>query len=173
MDNGSHVFDVATYLFGGLDRVHASILLPVQNLGVEDSAHLRFIVSGAVMGSSSLSWSVAAADDRYLQVQCSRGSIMVGWRGAYVKLDGHPSTNGIDSHAFAGPYDKMAAHRSMYLQLRDAIGLGGPLWIRPEECVQISAAVRAAYRSIVSDGWEYVEGEPRARAALVAQPNLV
>jgi len=158
MDNGSHVFDVAIYLFDGLERVQASILRPLQKIEVEDSAHLRFVAAGAVMGSSSLSWSVCAVDDQYLRVHCSRGSIVVGWKAAQVKADGPADGNGKAGgwRSLGDPYDKALAHRAMYARFRDAVRFGRTLWIRPEECLQISAAVRAAYRSAVSDAWERV-----------------
>jgi predicted dehydrogenase len=160
IDNGCHVFDLGSYLFGPIARVHATLLKPVQQLAVEDSAAVRIETTDRVIGTANVSWSLQPARDSYVVIHGSRGTAEIGWQATRLKRSGE------DWHQVGGAYDKLEAHRDMCATFRDAMrGLCTP-WISAQECVQNVAAVDAAYRSLRSGSWESVStvlGAPRGR----------
>jgi len=150
IDNGCHAFDVVSYLFGNIRRVHATRLKPLQAMAVEDSATLQVWAGDGVIGRVDLSWSLAPPRDSYLVVHGSRGSIEIGWQGARLKRVGQ------EWREIGGPYDKLGAHRAMNLRFVDSIDNGTAPWISASECLQSVAAVDAAYRSLESGIAEWV-----------------
>lgn len=150
VDNGCHAFDIVSYLFGNIRRVHATRLRRLQPIEVEDSATLQVWAGDGVVGKVDVSWSLPAARDSYLVVQGSRASIEVGWTGAFLRRVGEPP------RAIGGAYDKLAAHQSMQRGFLGAIGNETAPWISASECLQVTAAVDAAYRSLESGATEWV-----------------
>jgi predicted dehydrogenase len=162
IDNGCHVFDLGSYLFGAIARVHATLLKPVQQLAVEDSAAVRIETTNRVIGTANVSWSLQSARDSYVVIHGSRGTAEIGWQATRLKRCGE------DWHQVGGPYDKLEAHRDMYAAFRDAMHGSREPWISAQECVQNVAAVDAAYRSLRSGSWESVNtvlGARRPREA--------
>ncbi|HSQ00659.1 MAG TPA: Gfo/Idh/MocA family oxidoreductase, partial [Candidatus Dormibacteraeota bacterium] len=150
IDNGCHAFDIVSYLFGNIRRVQATRLRRLQPIDVEDSATLQVWAGDGVVGRVEVSWSLPPARDSYLVVQGSRASIEVGWKGAFLHRPGKaPRTLG-------GAYDKLAAHQSMQRCFIGAIGNGTVPWISASQCLQVTAAVDAAYRSLESGSSEWV-----------------
>jgi len=150
IDNGCHAFDVVSYLFGNIRRVHATRLKPLQAMAVEDSATLQVWAGEGVVGRVDLSWSLAPPRDSYLVVHGSRGSIEIGWQGARLKRLGQ------EWRDIGGPYDKIGAHRAMNSRFVRSINSGSATWISASECLQAVAAVDAAYRSLESGIAEWV-----------------
>ncbi len=151
IDNGSHAFDLAAFLFGPLLRVHATRLKPVQELTVEDSATILVAVGGGLIGRIDLSWSLATGRETYVTVYGSRGTLEIGWRGSRLRAAGQPP------EPIGTGYDRADAHRRMLTAFRDLVmGVGRP-WVSPGECVRTVAAVDAAYRSIRTGGWVSVD----------------
>jgi predicted dehydrogenase len=150
VDNGCHALDIVSYLFGNIRRVHATRLRRLQPIEVEDSATLQVWAGDGVVGKIDVSWSLPAARDSYLVLQGSRAAIEVGWKGAFLRRTGEPP------RAVGGAYDKLAAHQSMQRGFIGAIGNGTAPWISASECLQVTAAVDAAYRSLESGSTEWV-----------------
>jgi len=165
IDNGCHAFDIVTYLFGTVARVHATRLKPVQDIGVEDSATILVAAGEGLIGRIDLSWSLATGRETYVTVYGSRGTIEVGWRGSRLRAAGRPPRE-------IGPgYDKADAHRRMMHAFQDVLdGRAGP-WITSGECLRTVAAVDAAYSSLRSGGWVPVDmmGRWDGRASLGAR----
>ena len=150
IDNGCHAFDIVSFLFGNIRRVHATRLKSLQSLAVEDSATLQVWAGDGVIGRVDLSWSLSPPRDSYLVVHGSRGSIEIGWQGARMKRVGQ------DWRKLGGPYDKIGAHRAMLSRFVGSIDNGSEPWISASECLQAVAAVDAAYRSLESGSAEWV-----------------
>ena len=150
IDNGCHAFDIVSYLFGSIRRVHATRLKSLQAVAVEDSATLQVWAGEGVVGRVDLSWSLAPPRDSYLVVHGSHGSIEIGWQGARLKRVGQAWRD------IGGPYDKLGAHRAMNGCFVDSIDNGSEPWISASECLQTVAAVDAAYRSLESGTTEWV-----------------
>jgi predicted dehydrogenase len=74
----------------------------------------------------------------------------VGWQGARLKAVGG------DWQGIGGAYDKLGAHRAMLGGFVDAMRGATPGWISARECLQVVAAVDAAYRSLESGNSEWV-----------------
>jgi predicted dehydrogenase len=150
IDNGCHALDVIYFLFGSVTRIHAIQLKPVQHLPVEDSAFLHVWAGDGVLGNVNLSWSWTTGRDTYLIVRGTRGTVEVGWQGCRVKLDG------AEWREVGGPYDKRDAHRRMHSCFAHTVALSTTPWITIPECLRVTAAVEAAYRSMRSGGWERI-----------------
>ncbi|MDX2167490.1 MAG: Gfo/Idh/MocA family oxidoreductase [Deltaproteobacteria bacterium] len=150
IDNGCHALDIVAFLFGGIRRVQATRLRALQPLAVEDSATLQVWAGEGVIGRVDVSWSLATPRDSYLVVHGSRGSLEVGWQGARLKRVGQAWEE------IGGAYDKLGAHRAMLARFVDSIDDRGAPWISPAECLQVVAAVDAAYRSLQSGSSEWV-----------------
>jgi predicted dehydrogenase len=150
VDNGCHAFDIVSFLFGSIRRVHATRLKALQSLAVEDSATLQVWAGDGVIGRVDLSWSLSPPRDSYLVVHGSRGSIEIGWQGARLKRVGQ------DWRTVGGPYDKIGAHLAMLDRFVSSIKNRSEPWISASECLQAVAAVDAAYRSLESGSAEWV-----------------
>jgi predicted dehydrogenase len=167
IDNGCHAFDIVSFLFGSVTRVHATTLKRVQPLAVEDSVSVQVRAADGIVGRVDLSWSLATGRDSYVTVYGSRGMLEVGWRSTRIKLGGD------DWHVLCGAYDKLDAHRRMlaaFVDLVESDGTAVP-WISTVECLRGVAAVEAAYRSIDSMRWEWVHPrETRSQHAVTLEP---
>lgn len=150
IDNGCHALDITAYLFGDIRRIQATRLRALQALAVEDSAALQVWAGDGVVGRVDVSWSLATPRDSYLVVHGAEGSLEVGWQGARCK------TRGGAWEGIGGAYDKLAAHRAMLGAFVEAIHGTAPGWISARECLQVVAAVDAAYRSLESGNSEWV-----------------
>ncbi len=151
IDNGCHAFDILSFLLGAVKRVHAVRLKPLQQLAVEDSASIQVEMGDGLIGRIDLSWSLSVCRDSYLVLHGSRGTLEIGWKASRLKLTGR------DWQIIGGPYDKLSAQRRMHLWFIEAISTGREAWISARECLRTVAAVDAAYRSLDSDGWQWVE----------------
>jgi predicted dehydrogenase len=151
IDNGCHAFDIVSYLFGTVTRVHATRLKPVQDIPVEDSATILVGAGRGLVGRIDLSWSLQTGRETYVTIYGARGTIEVGWRGSRLKVAGEPVRE-------IGPgYDKHEAHRRMMEAfVRVVAGRARP-WISPGEGLRTVAAVEAAYHSLRSGSWVPVD----------------
>jgi predicted dehydrogenase len=163
IDNGCHGFDIISFLFGSIRRVHATRLRSLQSIGVEDSATILVWAGDDVIGKVDLSWSIATPRDSYLVVHGSRGSVQVGWKTSGVQLASQPW------QAMGAPYDKIAAHRAMLERFALAVRNGHESWISTAECLQTVAAVDAAYRSLESGSTEWVSIQGMRELSLVSR----
>lgn len=151
IDNGSHAFDLVAFLFGSVVRVHATVLRPLQQIPVEDSATIQVQAADGVVGKIDLSWSLSTGRDSYVVVHGSRGTVEIGWRGSRVR------TAAGEWQTMGGPYDKASAQRRMHTWFMEAIAGSTEGWITARESLGAVAAVDAAYRSVESERWEWVE----------------
>jgi predicted dehydrogenase len=155
IDNGCHAFDIVSFLFGSVTRVHATLLKPLQRLAVEDSATVQIEADNGVIGRADLSWSLPIGRESYVVVHGERGIMEIGWAMSRIKLAGK------DWQPLGGSYDKIIAHQEMITCFHEVVTSGRRRWISALECLQTVAAVEAAYRSVKSGGWEWVEMERR------------
>ncbi len=151
IDNGCHAFDVVSFLFGTVSRVHATRLRPAQDIAVEDSATVLVGAGSSLIGRIDLSWSLATHHENYVTVYGSKGTVEVGWRRAQIRQgQGVP-------RAIGNGYDKYDAHQRMLTAFRDLVLGKRTPWITAAEAMRTVAAVDAAYRSLDSGAWETVE----------------
>ena len=151
IDNGSHAVDLTRFLFSPIDNVMAVSLKPVQNLKVEDSALLLVSTECGVTGKIMLSWSMKPADQDYVVIQGSKGQITVGWKEAWLRVDGQAPEK------IGGGYDKNDSHRRMMAMFRDFAQGQGAGWITEEEALSSSLVTDAAYLSMRAGRWMKVD----------------
>jgi predicted dehydrogenase len=161
-DNGCHAFDIACYLFGNAHRVLATRLKSMQPVAVEDSATMQVWAGEDVIGRIDVSWSLTPARDSYLVVHGTRASLEIGWRSSRLH---RPRQTPID---MGGAYDKLAAHRGMLACFVGAISDRSEPWISAPECLQVVAAVDAAYRSLESGTTEWVSIQGNRELSLIS-----
>jgi len=139
MDNGPHAFDLARFLVGELAQVRAEFPPNRQAIEVEDSAHIEFQTRAMpkLTGEIQLSWSEAAASDRFVEIGGSRGAISLGWND----------------------YDKAEAFAlQMQHFVQVARGQSAPL-VSPCDALANAQAIAAAYRAQQSGDWCALESE--------------
>ncbi|HLK10821.1 MAG TPA: Gfo/Idh/MocA family oxidoreductase [Candidatus Binatia bacterium] len=151
IDNGCHAFDIVSYLFGTVTRVHATRLKAVQDIPVEDSATILVAAGRGLVGRIDLSWSLQTGRETYVTIYGSRGTIEVGWRGSRLKAAGK------EPRAIGPGYDKNEAHRRMMEAFVSVVAGTAQPWISPGEGLRTVAAVEAAYHSLRSGGWVPVD----------------
>ena len=165
IDNGCHAFDIVSFLFGSIRRVHATRLKPLQALEVEDSATIQVWAGEGVVGRVNVSWSLSAPRDDYLVVHGSEATVEVGWQSCRLKRNGQPWRD------IGGAYNKIEAHRTMHACFVQSIANGGDPWISTPECLQVVATVDAAYRSLESGASEWVAIQGPRELSLVSWSN--
>ncbi len=165
IDNGCHAFDIVSYLFGSVTRVQAYLHKSQQRLAVEDGATIQVRAGDGVIGKLDVSWSLSTGRDSYVTVYGSKGTIEIGWRNSRVKLGAS------DWQPLGGAYDKIDAHRRMLSCFVETCTGGGTPWISTVECLRTVAAVEAAYRSIHSGGWEWVDMKGMRERRAGARPR--
>ncbi|HVN87205.1 MAG TPA: Gfo/Idh/MocA family oxidoreductase [Candidatus Binatia bacterium] len=153
IDNGCDAFEVIGFLLGAVARVHATVLKPLQRLAVEDSVTIEVEAQNGVVGRVDLSWSLAIGREAYVVVHGARGAIEIGWNSAALKLPGQ------DPRQIGAGYDTALAYREMTASFKEVIANARRRWITPLECLRTVAAVDAAYRSVRSGAWEWVDVE--------------
>ncbi len=154
IDNGCHAFDIVSFLFGTVSGVHTSLLRPLQDLEVEDSALIQVQAANGIIGSIELSWSYFTGRDSYLTIQGSQGAVEIGWKSSRIRCQ-----DGDWQALEGGRYCKVASHQSMYEALERLISKGGDPWISTVDALRTVAAVEASYRSLQSNLWERVEAK--------------
>ncbi|HLU39224.1 MAG TPA: Gfo/Idh/MocA family oxidoreductase [Planctomycetota bacterium] len=154
IDNGAHAVDIARFFLGPLIRVFAHFARRVQAVAVEDSVTLQLEASGGSTAVIQLSWSIDVANDWFITVCGSRGTLQVGWSGSRYRLHGQREWT-----AFGTGYDKVAAFAR---QLRDfawAVAQPGhePA-VRLEDALDSVRVIEAAYRAARVERWIPVQG---------------
>lgn len=151
IDNGCHAFDLVSFLFGTVSRVHATRLKPGQDMPVEDTATVLVGAGSALIGRIDLSWSLATYRESYITIHCTKGTVEIGWRGSQVRMgQGVPRPLG-------NGYDKHDAHRRMMGAFTQVVTAGARPWITAAEAMRTVAAVDAAYRSLDAGTWQTLD----------------
>jgi predicted dehydrogenase len=159
IDNGTHSVDIVRYFLGPIDEVLAVEGKRVQNLAVEDTASLMLRTSDGVLATVDLSWSVDRANDTYLMLYGSQGTISIGWNGARYRQASSP-----EWIEFGGGYEKIACMGAQVENFCAAIRGEQPLRISAEDAIASVAVIEAVYASLESSAWTKVR-EPRGVAA--------
>ena len=80
MDNGPHAFDLIHFLLGDIKDMSVQ-LNHVQNISVEDTAHIVCQVASGAQGVINLSWSLAVPSQNYLEIYGEDGALMLSLKG--------------------------------------------------------------------------------------------
>lgn len=157
IDNGSHAFDLVSFLFADIHAVAARLGEAPQGLEVEETASIEVTTAEGVAGTIELSWSKPSGRDDYLAIYGERGSLHIGWQRSRFERPGR------DPVWFGQTYDKVRVHNRMMERFCRVIQGVEPPWIEASESLLVAEAIEAAYRSCRSQTWEQV-GELAYRA---------
>lgn len=151
MDNGPHSADIARYLFGPIEHVFVALGRTVQEIEVEDTAHILIKSQSGVLGTINLGWSYNRYLDSFISIYGTSGTLHVGWKGLRYRLVDKP-----DWVEFGDGYNKVQAIRAQVINFIHSLqGLERPL-ITPDDALASVKVVEAAYRSLASNRWEEV-----------------
>lgn len=155
IDNGTHSVDIMRYFLGPIAEVLAVEGKRIQNLPVEDTAHLYVRSVSGVTGHIDLSWSINKELDWYLSVFGSNGTIHVGWRESRYRQN-----SSREWIVFGKGYHKVQAFRDELANFAAAVHGEDRLLINAEDALASVEAIEAAYRSLPKANWVPVSTEP-------------
>jgi predicted dehydrogenase len=147
-DHGPHAFDVVRAFAGPIQRVFAHFGRRVQQLDVEDSAHVLAEAQRGLVAAIDLSWSVDAHAEHWLELRGSAGSLRLGWQGGQVRRRDESGWR-----PFGGRYDKRLAFARQLGNFAGVADGGEAPRITPDDALDSVRAVEAAYRSAASGRW--------------------
>ena len=148
IDTGTHSVDLLRYLCGPVTAVAAYEGTRVQELPVEDTAHLVARTSRGVLGSIDLSWSCNNETDSYLRVCGTKGALTLGWARSKFR---HSNANGWIS--FGSGYNEVEALRDQIDNFCRSLRGEEEQMITSEDALASVETIAAAYRSLRCDRW--------------------
>lgn len=153
IDNGTHSVDILRYLLGSITELQVVEGRRVQNLAVEDTAHLFARTASGAMGSIDLSWSMNKVQPHFISIYGSRGSLFIGWKESRYK-----TAEAQDWTVFGKGYDKVASFANQLRNFAGAIMGVEELIITPEDAVASVRVIETAYAALRSEKWHQVSG---------------
>ena len=148
MDNGPHSVDIARYLFGPIERIHALAAPPLQDIDVEDTARLQFLTQGGVFGVADLSWTMNKMSETYVRVYGTEGVLLVGWQGSRYRLAADS-----DWTPFGSGYLKVEALSGQLRNFIEVIEGSATPHITIDDALASVEAIEAANRSLRNNTW--------------------
>ncbi len=142
-DNAPHVADLARLMLGPAEGAWAFPLPKVQDVPVEDSAWVHFRHRAGKLTTAFLSWSLAPVHPWYCQVECTEGSLLLGWKESRHHVKDAP-----DWVVFGGGFDRDLALASMAGAFARAVRGEEPFPMSTEEALDTARASSAAVRSL-------------------------
>ena len=146
IDNGTHSLDVARYLLGPLSHLQVIEGPRTQGLPVEETVHVLLRAAGGAIGHIDLSWSVVKAQESYLGVHGTAGTLLVGWKGSRYRLLDAP-----EWVEFGRGYDKLQAFADQIDNFAAAVRGEAELRVSEEDAIASVEVMEAAYRAL-ADG---------------------
>lgn len=154
IDNGTHSVDIIRYFLGPVTEVLAVAGPRFQSVSVEDSVTLMARTLGGALAHVETSWSYHKDRSAFIGLIGTGGAIEVGWRGSRLRRQPAGAWE-----PFGSGYDKVAAFARQIEHFVGALrGEDKPL---PdlEDALASVAVIQAAYRSLVTGGWQTVADE--------------
>jgi len=150
MDSAPHAIDLIRYLFGEIETVSAQ-KKNYQEIEVEDTAKLVFLLKNGASGTVDLSWSVAVPPQTYLEIYGEDGSAFLDLKGITYKFKTWVEWKRVPSQvnskeAFARQIDHFV----------EAIIGKKPSITNNEDGLRSQIAIESAYESIDKDGKIYI-----------------
>ena len=152
IDNGTHSVDILRYLLGNITELQVVEGKRIQNLPVEDTAHLFARTASGAMGSIDLSWSLNKVRPDFISLYGSKGTLTVGWKESKYKL-----ASDKDWTVFGNGYDKVAAFGNQIRNLAGAILGTEELIITPTDAIASVRVIETAYAALQTEQWHSVE----------------
>lgn len=153
-DTGIHSVALLRYLCGPITAIAAYEGARVQELAVEDCAHVVARTAAGVLGSIDLSWSCALESEHYLRIYGTDGAIMLGWTRSRFRHGSNPAWI-----SFGSGYDPHAALSAQVDNFCRSLSGEEPLMTGPEDGLASVQAIAAAYRSLRCDRWVSIDAQ--------------
>jgi len=154
MDNGPHSVDIARYLVGPIERIHALAATPLQDIEVEDTARLQFLTRSGVFGVADLSWSMNKMSETYVRVYGTEGVLLVGWQGSRYR-----QTADSEWTPFGSGYQKVQALSGQLRNFVEVIEGGAKPHITIDDALASVEVIEAANQSLGRNTWVAVGEE--------------
>ena len=151
IDNGTHSVDILRFLLGNITELQVVEGRRIQNLPVEDTAHLFARTESGAMGSIDLSWSLNKVRADFISIYGSKGTLSVGWKESRYKLADQK-----DWTVFGNGYDKIAAFGNQIRNFGGAICGTEDLIITPIDAIASVRVIETAYEALRSEKWHTV-----------------
>jgi predicted dehydrogenase len=127
----------------------------IQDLQVEDTAHVFLRTESGIRATIDLSWSISKERDWYLEVYGSEGTIQLGWESSRYR-----QRTSREWTVFGRGYDKTQAIRDQITNFARAIREEEQLIITGVDALASVGVVEAAYQSLRQDDWVSVASNP-------------
>ncbi len=167
IDNGTHSVDILRFLLGNITELQVVEGKRIQNLPVEDTAHLFVRTESGAMGNIDLSWSLNKVRADFISLYGSKGTLSVGWKESKYKLADQKGWT-----VFGNGYDKVAAFGNQIKNFGGAICGTEELIITPADAIASVRVIETAYAALQTEQWHAVApaGQFRRR---VGSENVV
>ena len=150
-DNAPHAVDLARLLLGEVEGALAFPLPRVQEIPVEDSAWVHFRHNGNKLTAAFLSWSLSSPHPWYCQVECSEGTLLLGWRESKYHVKDAP-----DWVVFGEGFQRDRALASMAGAFARAVRGEEPFPMSEADALATARISAAAVRSLETGGMEEI-----------------
>lgn len=151
IDNGTHSVDILRFLLGNITELQVVEGKRIQNLPVEDTAHLFARTESGAMGNIDLSWSLNKVRADFISLYGSKGTLSVGWKESKYKLADQK-----DWTVFGTGYDKVAAFGNQIKNFGGAICGTEELIITPADAIASVRVIETAYAALQTEQWHKV-----------------
>lgn len=151
IDNGTHSVDILRFLLGNITELQVVEGKRIQNLPVEDTAHLFARTESGAMGNIDLSWSLNKVRADFISLYGSKGTLSVGWKESKYKLAEQK-----DWTVFGSGYDKVAAFGNQIKNFGGAICGTEELIITPADAIASVRVIETAYAALQTEQWHTV-----------------
>jgi predicted dehydrogenase len=148
IDNGTHSIDIMRYFLGPLSSIHVVTGIKLQQLTVEDTVHATVRAQNGATGRIDLSWSINKQCDDYIAIYGSKGTLRVGWKGAYYRQDGS-----LAWVQFGQGYNKVQAFRDQIENFSAAVQGLEALVIGADDAVASVDVIQAGYHAMAQHSW--------------------
>lgn len=155
IDNGTHAVDLMRYFLGPLVEVRVVEGKRIQGLPVEETVRIHAHSASGVLGSIDLSWSIDKAQDSYIDIYGSEGTVSVGWKESRYR-----QTSSRNWAVFGKGYDKVQAFRRQVDNFARAIRGEEELRITAEDALASVEAIQAAYTALAQNQWTPIAQRP-------------
>ena len=146
MDNGPHVADLISYLFGEVTAVKASAA-DIKGVGVEDTAKIEFTLNSGIPVTADMTWAAWVTPKHYLEIYGEEGTLFLDTEGITMKYKTWADWKRMP-HA-GGPSKGFADQINHFV---NGIQSRQTLLVAPEAGLAAQRVITAAYRSLANGG---------------------
>jgi predicted dehydrogenase len=158
MDTGSHAVDIVRYLIDPVIRVRAEEASRVQSPDVEDTVRVDLSTASGVIGSINLSWTIKNADDDYIRIYGTQGTLCIGWKTSMYRPSG-----AVDWIRFGEGFSTLKAITRQLVNLVEVVANDGIPETTAEDGFEAVRVIEAAYQSLPTGKWiSLLEGSAAA-----------